>query len=370
MMYSKLSDDAIAVIIADFSSKDCEPSHLQSLFSDLCYTNCHHKYIKILSMYENIEPCINRVFLTASCIGHIEVLKILLDSKKVDLDYDNDYAIKKASSNGHTEIVRILLEHSDKINPATNANYSIRKASSNGHTEIVKMLLQCDNVDPADSDNGKYLDSLSAASIGGHIEIVKMLLECNKPNIHKIYYIAINNSFVGGHIETIKLLLMQKKYDPIIDDNNAICVASRRGYVQIVKLLLTIQGVDPSVNNNYAIKTAFKNRHLRVVKQLLKSKKINLKNIDDSNILELADQLQSQNKTSYVKKMVSLMKLSNISKITIDAKGLVDITRIFLITNIQDNPQSHTKLVNMMTKYNVMQVDISNTNMFVFGDIN
>lgn len=54
-----------------------------------------------------------------------------------------------------------------------NNNYAIRAASTNGHSEIVKLLLKEHFVDPSDLCN----EALVAACQKGHYDVVKALLD-------------------------------------------------------------------------------------------------------------------------------------------------------------------------------------------------
>ena len=49
-----------------------------------------------------------------------------------------NYAIKRASRNGHAEIVKLLLEHG--ADPTTDNNYALKWASHNGHAAVVEIL--------------------------------------------------------------------------------------------------------------------------------------------------------------------------------------------------------------------------------------
>jgi ankyrin repeat protein len=54
----------------------------------------------------------------------------------VDPSADNNWAIRLASCNGHVEVVRLLL-NDNRVNPSELDNYAIRWASHNGHVEVV-----------------------------------------------------------------------------------------------------------------------------------------------------------------------------------------------------------------------------------------
>ena len=238
MMYSKISDDTMDLIIADFCSKDCDPAILQNLFTELCNNNCHHKYIKILSANEKIQPCINDIFKTLVYSGFTEVVKILLECNdaKINVTIDNNYAIRKASSEGHIELVKLLLQY-EKVDPTADYNYAIRKASCRGFSEIVELLLQCEKVDP----------------MWGSADIKS----------------AFSETLWRGNITIIKLLLNSGKVDPVADSNYAIREASRYGFTGIVKLLLQCDKVDPTADSNYAIRKASYRGYTEIVKLLL-----------------------------------------------------------------------------------------------------
>jgi ankyrin repeat protein len=84
----------------------------------------------------------------------------------------NNYTIRWASQNGHSEVVKILLTD-DRVDPSANDNFSIRWASQNGHLEVVKILLTDERVDPSARNN----EAIKWASEYGHLEVVKILLE-------------------------------------------------------------------------------------------------------------------------------------------------------------------------------------------------
>ena len=66
----------------------------------------------------------------------------------VDPSVDDNFAIRFASENGHTPIVKLLLED-PRADPSVKDNYAIRWASAFEHTSTVKMLLKDSRVDPS-----------------------------------------------------------------------------------------------------------------------------------------------------------------------------------------------------------------------------
>jgi hypothetical protein len=79
----------------------------------------------------------DRALRWASSNGHTEVVKILL-AAGADVHAENDRALRWASESGHTEIVKLLLAANANVHAEN--DYALQLASNNGHTEVVKVL--------------------------------------------------------------------------------------------------------------------------------------------------------------------------------------------------------------------------------------
>ena len=94
-------------------------------------------------------------------------------------------ALHLAIKNGHTEIVRMILDLllDRGINPAIYINGAFRIASYSGQTEIVRLLLELppDRGPAAD----EYNKALSCACYEGFTQIVRMLLELDRGAVGK-----------------------------------------------------------------------------------------------------------------------------------------------------------------------------------------
>lgn len=133
----------------------------------------------------------------ASRNGHTEVVRLLL-SAGADVHADNDYALRYASENGHVEVVRLLLTAGADVH--ADNDYALRIASMNGHVGVVKLLLE------AGADvHAKDDDALRWASENGHVEVVRMLLEAGA-DIHALDDYALRWASANGHIEVVSLL--------------------------------------------------------------------------------------------------------------------------------------------------------------------
>jgi ankyrin repeat protein len=65
--------------------------------------------------------------------------EILVKDNSIDVSEMRDYPIRHACFNGNIEIVKLLLNNK-KVNPLVDYNYPIKYAFQNGHTEVVKAL--------------------------------------------------------------------------------------------------------------------------------------------------------------------------------------------------------------------------------------
>ena len=113
------------------------------------------------------------VLIHASSEGHTEVVKLLLDCDAPINMQNNDglSALMCASCNGHTEVVSLLLDHNAQVNMQENDGwFALMHASSEGHTEVAKLLLDRDAQVNMQKNTG--LSALMCACSNGHTEVV------------------------------------------------------------------------------------------------------------------------------------------------------------------------------------------------------
>ena len=98
--------------------------------------------------------------------------------KKHGMSVKGPTPLKAASRNGHTEVVKYLLNKGAEINAKANTTQStaLMIASENGYTEIVRILLDkgADVNVKAKIDNVEYT-ALKMAKKNGHKEVVEIL---------------------------------------------------------------------------------------------------------------------------------------------------------------------------------------------------
>ena len=151
-----------------------------------------------------------------------DVAKLLINSPSIDLARPNlagETPLMMAAYNGSYDLVTYLVtQRSVEVNhPGWSA---LHYASTNGHLEIVRFLL----------DNGAYVDpespngttALMMAARGGHIQIVKLLIDrganisiSNQLNLTAIdFAIANNQTEIADGLKSRWFKLYGKPYPP------------------------------------------------------------------------------------------------------------------------------------------------------------
>ena len=141
-------------------------------------------------------------FIEACKVGDLDKVKLLLIDDRVINFFKiadiNNYAIQWASLKGHFNVVKLLLEDK-RINPAYDNNLGIKCASHNGHFNVVKLLLEDKRINPADTNNC----AIRWASKNGHFNVIKRQLCCQRNN-------RVINSFNIDNINYIKKYCSKK----------------------------------------------------------------------------------------------------------------------------------------------------------------
>ncbi|KAL7814593.1 hypothetical protein V8C44DRAFT_363537 [Trichoderma aethiopicum] len=184
----------------------------------------------------------------AAAEGHTGVIRMLLDhGAGVNAKSDGDgTALQTASSYGHAETVQMLLDLGADVNAVSDRSHpALVNASSEGHMEIVQMLLGhgADVTVAA----GKNYTAIIAASWRGHRGIVQALLDHGADANAKTDHdeTALQAAAYRGYTEIARMLLdhgadVNAKSD---GDETALQVAAYYGYTEIVQVLLD-RGVD------------------------------------------------------------------------------------------------------------------------------
>lgn len=107
-----------------------------------------------------------------SCeFGITPIVKDLIDNG-FDPSYMKNYGLRIASNNGHLDIVKLLL-NDKRVDPSAFNNCALIWSISNGHLDVVKELLKHKRVDPSDGNNCTLTISLER----GYLDILKQILK-------------------------------------------------------------------------------------------------------------------------------------------------------------------------------------------------
>jgi Heterokaryon incompatibility protein (HET)/Ankyrin repeats (3 copies) len=150
--------------------------------------------------------------------GHINLVKYLLDSKKVDPNFTDEMRwtpLGYAAMGGHEAIVKLLLDTGKvDVNASDITGWTpLWHAIRGGHHSIVKLLLDTGQVD-LDSQDVHKRTPLWHAVYHMREEMVELLLDTGKADVHAEY--NLNRSFlwnaaVRGYSKTVLLLLRSGK---------------------------------------------------------------------------------------------------------------------------------------------------------------
>nr|XP_036581485.1 pfs domain-containing protein [Colletotrichum truncatum]KAF6789836.1 pfs domain-containing protein [Colletotrichum truncatum] len=200
------------------------------------------------------------------------VEKVLKDGADVNSrDSDQKNALEAASSRGHKDVVRLVLDKGADINAPSNSDYgtALQAASYEGHKDVVGLLL--DRGADINAQGGRHGTALQAASYEGHKDVVQLLLD----ESDSVYNTALQAASYEGHKDVIQLLLdkgadINAQSDSFI--STALQAASYEGHKDVVQLLLD-RGADINAQSdivyNTALQVASYEGHKDVVQLLL-----------------------------------------------------------------------------------------------------
>lgn len=198
--------------------------------------------------------------LTVACSnGHEDLVQLLLN-RGPDVEHRDKKgftSLMLAATAGHAKIVEILLnKHADlEAQSERTKDTALSLACSSGRYEVVEILL----ARGANKEHRNVSDytPLSLAASGGYVQIIKLLLthgaEINSRTGSKLGISPLMLAAMNGHAATVKLLLdMGSDINAQIETNRntALTLACFQGRVDVVSLLL-----DRKANAEHRAKT-------------------------------------------------------------------------------------------------------------------
>ena len=230
--------------------------------------------------------------LKASYRGDFEKVKHLITSGKCDVNVmaeDGSFALMVASSMGHANIVKFLIEHGSEVDAGNTSNFTaLMRACKHGHYEVVKLLLAHGaepNMQTSSLELGDpTITALMLAVSSNRYEIVKLLLDNGaKPNMQcDITTVSALVIATISECYNIAELLLENGADPNtkLKETTVLVIASNIKFHKMVKLLLDkgAQVNMPDKNGRSALMAASHEGYYNTVKILLEyGASVNLK---------------------------------------------------------------------------------------------
>ena len=188
--------------------------------------------------------------------------------------YKESTPLHLASDKGHSEVVRVLLEHGadveaqneDKLTP-------LHRASRSGRGQVVRVLLE-QGADAAAFDRNR-MTPLHWASFGGYVEVTRTLLERSKDVAarDKNGWTPLHWAAFEGRVEVVRILL-KRGVDATVRDKagrTPLHRSSSEGHIQVTRVLLE-QGVDTTaqdMDGRTVLHRASIGGHVKIVRFLL-----------------------------------------------------------------------------------------------------
>ena len=190
----------------------------------------------------------------ASTYGHVEVARVLLEqgADVTARDIDGNTPLHVASKEGHVEVVRILVECGANATPRDNdGNTPLHVASKEGHVGIARFLV----------DHGADLmackmgggTSLHMASIHGHTDVARLLVECGADPTTRSSegWTPLHYASAFGHVKVARFLV-EHGVDVTArgyDGRTPLHIASSYGYLDVARILVEF-GADLTAQAN------------------------------------------------------------------------------------------------------------------------
>lgn len=176
----------------------------------------------------------------ACCGGFTEVVEFLI-KQGADLELGASTPLMEAAQEGHTDLVRFLLENNANVHAVTQTgDTALTHACENGHTDAAEVLLYYGAELEHESEGGRT--PLMKACRAGHTCTVTFLIGkgalVNKQTTSNDHT-PLSLACVGGHQAVVEYLL-KSGADPFhkLKDNSTMLIeAAKGGHIRVVELL-------------------------------------------------------------------------------------------------------------------------------------
>lgn len=188
--------------------------------------------------------------LTLACCGGFSEVAAFLINGGANLELGASTPLMEASQEGHTDLVRFLLQNKANVHAETQTgDTALTHACENGHTDAAGVLLSYGAELEHESEGGRT--PLMKACRAGHLCTVKFLIQ-KGANVNKQTtsndHTPLSLACAGGHQSVVELLL-KNNADPFhkLKDNSTMLIeASKGGHTRVVELLFRYPHISPT----------------------------------------------------------------------------------------------------------------------------
>ncbi|CEO97771.1 hypothetical protein PBRA_005885 [Plasmodiophora brassicae] len=229
-----------------------------------------HNAIVYAAMYNHYESVLRAgiVYVALFLIMTLRTLRFLLDCPGADPGAQQGAALCWSASNGHTRIVRLLVEDG-RVPVNSRDGAPLIRAAENGHLETCKVLLE------AGADPGlRESESLIFAVKYGHVDVVVLLAEHEAVDASAQNCKALMTAASQGNLRILEALASRNDTGIRSRGSKALAIAASRGSVGIVDYLLRNADVDPCDGDGLALSWATLEEHAPVVHRLVRDSRV------------------------------------------------------------------------------------------------
>jgi ankyrin repeat domain-containing protein 50 len=203
--------------------------------------------IKLNTMSTNDR---GKLLLVAILGGYSEIIKPLLETEDVDLNYRNNVGrtvLSVAAASHHYEVMELIIKHEglNLIYKNNEGGKMLMHTARAGNYNVVKLLLEKEEVELDSKDDEYGLTALSWAAKNGYCQIVKLLMRKEGVKFNSMDITGrtpLSWAAANGHCNVVELLLDEDEVERNTTDyfsRTPLSLAAEAGHFELVRLLLT-----------------------------------------------------------------------------------------------------------------------------------